>query len=81
MKVVSKMVLTLVSLMAFSGLTYASSADVTFSGIVGGDIRAIYSTLQAAEYSEDSGLVWLNGDSIEVNTYSLGNAVVREVVL
>ena len=81
MKVVSKMILALVSLMAFSGLTYASSADVTFSGIVGGDIRAIYSTLQSVEYSEDSGLVWLNGDSIEVNTYSVGNTAVREVAL
>jgi hypothetical protein len=81
MKVVSKMVLALVSFMVFSGLTYASSADVTFSGIVGGDIRAIYSTFQSAEYSEESGLVWMNGDSIEVNTYAVGNAAVREVVL
>lgn len=81
MKVVSKMVLALVSLMAFSGFTYASSTDATFSGIVGGDIRTIYSTLQSSEYSEDSGLVWLNGDSIEVNTYSVGNTEVREVVL
>lgn len=81
MKVLSLILIAKMGLLTFSSLANASSVDVKFSGIVGGDIRSVYSELQLEGCETGSTFVWMNGDSISVNTYQKDNVSIQEVDL
>lgn len=81
MRIETKSTIFLAVFIVFISLETAARVDVTFSGIVGGDIRTIYSKIHMLDKSIDSDLVWVNGDSIVFNTYLQRSVFVHEVSL
>ncbi|CAH7045765.1 exported hypothetical protein [Vibrio chagasii] len=81
MKVISLILTAMMGLLTFSSLASDSSADAKFSGIVGGDIRSVYNALQLESGEMGSTFVWVNDESISVNTYQKNNVSIQEIEL